>query len=763
MKGKRFIIYGIVQGVGFRPFVKRLADELNISGSVCNHGPFVEIRAFGEKKALFAFEERLKLSKPERAVIEKMETSFFDSDRIPEKFIIDESLRTESGNNIFIPPDIAICDDCKKELFDKNNRRYLHPFINCTQCGPRLSILENLPYDRERTSMKYFKMCAVCESEYYDKSGRRFDAQPVCCKSCGPLVYLLDASGNKIISDGGAFTRARRIIKNGGVIAVKGIGGFHLVCDASSETAVEELRKGKHRPSKPFAVMMKDMDTVRRECTDISHEQEKLLDGPEKPIVLLERSDRGKLAESVAPGNPRTGVMLPYTPVHLLLFSYPDDVKDFPDVLVMTSGNISGAPICRTEEEAVIKLSGIADAFLSNDREILTRADDSVTDHFEGKPYMIRRSRGYAPLPVRVNSLRDDKCIAAFGGELKNTFCIGKGKLLYPSSYIGDLSDAHSTDVLNDTMERFIKMLDAVPRAACCDLHPAYLSVRAAENFAEERGIPLFKIQHHYAHILSCMAENDRKEPVIGLAFDGTGYGTDGSIWGGEILACDMLEFRRLGHITSFKLAGGDTAAREGWRAAYAMLKDAGMDCEAEVILGDVKDKLPVISAMLEKNVNCAISTSAGRLFDAVATLLGVKACSSFEGEAAMALQFAAERYLNGKGEVPSLKEICEDTGDIFKLLALQKLEGMDSCMLAYAFHEMLSDWAAENAYRAGVSEGMDTVALSGGCFQNTLFLKLVKEKIKKRGMKVLVHSMIPVNDGGIAPGQAYHAACKML
>lgn len=780
--------YGIVQGVGFRPFVKRLADRYDITGSVCNFGPYVEIRACGDSEDLNRFSESIKTEAPDRASILKTEIrEDTDPQQANDSFEIIESRKDEGL--IFIPPDLAICDECSKELFDKNDRRYLHPFINCTQCGPRLTILESLPYDRERTGMKIFPMCRSCADEYGDKQTRRFDAQPICCNDCGPEFYIINTDGKRDGSTGtDAIAYVRGVIAEGGIVAIKGIGGFHLACDAANDEAVKKLRQRKNRPAKPFAVMMRDMSVVRRECNGLTERKEEILEGPQKPILLLEKNKGGKLSEHIAPDNPTVGVMLPYAPVQLLLFDLPIDNREyFPDMLVMTSGNIAGAPICRDEDEAVSELSGFVDCILSNDRPILTRADDSVMDHLDDRPYMIRRSRGYAPLPYLVDcGNAGNSTILAVGGELKNTFCIGKGDLFYPSSYIGDLSDERSEEVLEETIARFESMLECSPEIIVCDKHPGYRSTKIAEKLAKDTGARLIKLQHHYAHIVSCMAENDHKDPVIGISYDGTGYGDDGTVWGGEIFACDYREYERCGHIAGFLQAGGDISSKEGYRIAISMAELSGDKEFAESVkyllseeygnpdtyIKTDEKSVDVIASMIRKNVNCIRSTSAGRLFDAVSAVLGIRSHSTFEGEAAMALEFFAGKYAEGTVE----KQITEGsdgvipTDKLFEYIVKERRKAVERYCndrsalaenaerLAYEFHLMLARMTAEAAVRSGREKGIDTVALSGGCFQNRLFTTLVRDRIREAGMEVLLHSLIPPNDGGIALGQAVAA-----
>lgn len=867
MVTKRIRIYGIVQGVGFRPSVSRHAAEAGVTGSVCNKGSFVEVIAQGQPEAVEKFIFLIGRKPPKRAVILKMDVRDVDAPPI-RTFAIIESAKKKG--EIFVSPDIAICDECRAELLDPKNRRYLHPFINCTSCGPRLTILESLPYDRERTSMKEFPMCEKCRAEYTDPGSRRYDAQPVCCMDCGPEVYLI---GRKERGRD-AIIEARRTIIAGGIVAVKGIGGFHLCCDATSESAVRRLRKLKRRPAKPFAVMMRDEETVEQACL-VSDVQREILTGHQKPILLLKKRANCGIAPSVAVDNPTLGVMLPYAPVQILLFTYNDGL-DVPPALVMTSGNVSGAPICRDDEEALREFSSFTDVFLSHNRRINIRCDDSVMDFYRGQPYMVRRSRGYAPLPFLltepapalssedgteisqkdIGALPDQHephapCVLGIGGELKNTFCFAKGNLYYPSSYIGDLSDARTGEALRETVSRFARLLEAEPDLVVCDLHPRYRSSAIARELAEKKGIPLVKVQHHYAHVLSCMAENDCTDgPVIGVSFDGTGYGTDGTIWGGEIMIADTHGFTRAGSIAPFLHVGGDAASREGWRIACSMLADfypgevsdtcsGGSDNDrqaAEKKSGmkgsgraeDVAERLGlcgaqqmrVIETMREKHINTVASTSCGRLFDAVSAILGIRSVSTYEGEAAMELMFAAQRYADNMGvrrRVRTADHIfvaqgcvgnMSDTGPcditamdkfqydgksagefepklssegnsehaepvrderngengrlimrtdlLVKELAERRLAGEDADYLAWLFHRRLADMTADAVRKIAGGE-LRTVCLTGGCFQNTLLLDMVQTALERDGFRVLVHSLVPPNDGGIALGQALY------
>ena len=802
---KRFRVYGIVQGVGFRPTVSRHAETAGVTGTVSNMGPYVEIFAKGSERSLDVFSDLLKNHPPKRATIIKITEDEVADDQSFDGFSIIESEKTKG--EIFISPDIAVCDDCVRELFDKNNRRYLHPFINCTCCGPRLTILDTLPYDRERTSMKEFAMCPECAGEYYSSESRRFDAQPVCCNDCGPEVYILEAPecfdgrnarSKNSIRGRSAITLARRIIKDGGIAAIKGIGGFHLCCDATNSDALRLLRERKNRPMKPFAVMAKNIETAKREC-EITPAQQDLLCGHEKPIILLDKKNGGKVCDECAPDNPKLGLMLPYAPLQLLLFDY-DDGIDMPDCLVMTSANTSGAPICRDDVNAMDELSHLCDVILSHNRRIRIRCDDSVLDFYNDAPYPVRRSRGYAPLPVPVDA--DFKgCVLGIGGELKNEFCIGIGNLFYMSAYIGDLEDIRTVSALNETVTRFETLLEAKPESVGCDMHPLYNSVLAAK----ETGLPVCGVQHHYAHVLSCMAENDHLKETIGVSFDGTGYGTDGTIWGGEILLCDLDGFKRSAHITPFLHVGGDAGSREGWRIAVSMIyglekaksregghpakgaresaktaenrpapdaaENAGEIIRALDLCG--RESADTVIAMCENGFNTAVSTSCGRLFDAVCAVLGIRGISTFEGEAATALMYRALEFEKKHGNAApdggryaprqdADGTLIMPTERLFSDILKAKLRGDDTARLAFFFHEGLAGMITEACVKIREESDSNTAALTGGVFQNTLLLSMCEERLKAEGFNVLIHRIVPPNDGGIALGQAVFAMNRL-
>ena len=779
-------IYGIVQGVGFRPFVSRLADRYGISGSVCNKGSYVEIIARADESVIGDFVHAIEAEAPERSAIVKVKV--MDS---PVDISIDSgfkiALSKHKDGQIFVSPDIATCPDCARELFDKNNRRYLHPFINCTQCGPRLTILDSMPYDRVKTSMAGFPMCEACSDEYTDMDSRRYHAQPVCCNDCGPELYTLvgrasesDVQGMGTDSErpegaygAAALLETRAVIRSGGIAAIKGIGGFHLCCDAGSEAAVQRLRQLKARPMKPFAVMMRDLEVVGRECR-LEPEMEPLLTGPQKPIILIPRhtglaaskSADSRIASSVAPDNPNLGVMLPYTPVHMLLFNYPDD-EPISDVLVMTSGNPSGAPICMNDEEALKYLSPMCDIILSNSRDIRIRADDTVMAFYRSKPYMIRRSRGYSPLPIVAKS-ESSHAVLGIGGELKNAFCLGDKGLFYPSPYIGDMADMRSVRALEAATTRMERLLEIQPDIIVGDMHPGYNTSEMARVIAEREGVPVMEVQHHHAHMVSCMAENEYEGTALGVTFDGTGYGPDGTIWGGEFLLGDEKGYERVGSIAPFIHAGGDIASREGWRIAYSMISTALGSEAANRIgetlgLGDEKGRQS-IDFMLGNNINTVKSTSAGRLFDAVSAVLGIKSASTFEGEASMALQFAAERaeaqgisLAPYEGRLMNIDEeqfeLCTDT--LLMELAARSLADQDTDQLAYFFHKALADMIVIACCYQRTRCDVNVVALSGGVFQNLLLLRLVDDGLEREGFKVLKHGVVPTNDGGISLGQA--------
>ena len=747
MERIRIRVFGIVQGVGFRPFVVRIAHANAVTGTVTNKGPYVEIFVQGTAAQNEAFIHDLKIKAPDRSMILKIETE--PCEPIDETdFTILHSMKVKG--DIFVSPDIAICPTCQKELYDPANRRYLHPFINCTACGPRLTILDGMPYDRERTSMKEFPMCPACEYEYTHEETRRYHAQPVCCNECGPELYIMDTD----IRRDAALKTCRQALCDGRIAAVKGIGGFHLCCDATNQETVMTLRRRKTRPFKPLAVMMKNMDVVRREC-EVSPAQEKILTGAQKPILLLKKKPNGKLCRAIAPDNPYVGVMLPYAPVQMLLFEYPDDLQT-PDCLVMTSANPKGAPICRTDEDVRENLMSICDLVLSNNRRIRLRADDSVMAWFDDKPMMIRRSRGYAPLPAAV-PVQTDRKILGIGGELKNTFCLTNKDLFYLSPYIGDLSDIRSVEALRQAIQRMEDLLEIRPDVVACDLHPQYNSRLVAHDL----GLPVVEIQHHYAHVLSCMAENQLSGEVIGIAMDGTGYGTDQTIWGGEFFVCDEHNYTRYGSIEPFVLPGGDRAAVECYRPAVALLHQHRlMDQAAALHLCDAGTQ-DVLCTMIEQHIHTIPTTSVGRLFDAVSAILGLRLTNTCEGEASMVLEFTAMQGHPSDPLPVKIKDHQLMVKEMLQVLVRRHLDGEPAADTALAFHHWLAQGIAAMCRQIREAAALKRVCISGGCAQNQVLLHQLKEQLTKDGFAVYTHQMIPANDGGIALGQAYYAAAN--
>ncbi len=756
----RIRIYGIVQGVGFRPHVSRLAEQQGIKGTVANKGSFVEVCVSGRRNEITNFYEELCNHPPIRAMIVETEIEYLKEFRPFLSFEIIESEK-QSGA-IFVSPDIALCEECRRELYDSRNRRYMHPFINCTNCGPRMTILTSVPYDRVRTSMSDFPMCVDCEKEYFTLKDRRYDAQPVCCNECGPEVYLL----NRKERGEQAIRLAQTVLNEGGIIAVKGIGGFHLCCDALNENAVNNLRKLKRRAAKPFAVMMRNLGAVQKYC-DVSSEERKILEGFQKPILLLEKRKNQNLAGNVADNNPRLGVMLPYTPLHCLLFEYKDELLDT-DCLVMTSGNYGGMPICINDEEAEKYLLPYCDIILSHNRDILIQADDSVMDYEGQRPRMLRRSRGYAPLPVCFQGTEQ---VLAVGGELKNQICVGRNGMYYLSPYVGNISGIEALEALERTRNYMMRAFEIEAPVIACDMHPRYLT----SSYAKELSETVIEVQHHHAHTVSCMAENGEYGTVIGVVYDGTGYGTDGTIWGGEILLADTLEFQRVGSIEPYFQVGGDASAKEGWRIAAGLLSEIYGKQAAEVmeqINLCSAEQARVLSILTQKRVNGTLSTSVGRVFDAVSAILGFCRESSYEGEAACQLEYAAERYEKAEdvGSIVNSNEIdlisknetermMIPLKDMIVRIVEAYRNGESREKLAYWFHSMLAEYTVHACVKIRSRTGVSTCTLSGGVFQNRLMYRLCKEGLEKQQIRVLSHHMVPANDGGLALGQAVIAS----
>lgn len=761
-------ISGIVQGVGFRPFIYNLAVSLHIKGWVGNSDSSVLIRAEGCSRKLQEFVQKIRDGAPPLSLIKEIEIKEIPYEGFEDFKIIKSS--KGSGKDTYISPDVSVCRDCINELFHKDNPRYLYPFINCTNCGPRFTIVKSVPYDREFTTMDKFCMCPMCRQEYDNPEDRRYHAQPVSCYNCGPELVLLNSDGENI-DTGDVIEYVCDMLKKGKIIAVKGLGGYHLACDAGSRNAVQSLRQRKLRDKKPFAVMVKDYNTALKYCY-INEEEKRLLESPQKPIVLLKRRHGAGLPEDIAPKNPYLGVMLPYTPVHLLLFH-----KSETDVMVMTSGNRSSEPIYYKDGEALENLKGIADYFLLNNREIYIRTDDSVTRAFMGREYIIRRSRGYVPMPVTwKNAGRELPSVLACGGELKNTFCLNKGNEFYLSHHIGDLENVQTLDSFEEGIEHFRRMFNVNYQIVAHDLHPEYLSTKYA--YALDR-VQKTGIQHHHAHIASCMAENNLDGEVIGVAFDGTGFGLDGNIWGGEFFAGGYKSFKRAGYFEYVRMPGGEMAVKEPWRMALSYLLGiygdiygtidykGGINIDGVRLFEGVKpENIRTVAQITQKGLNSPLTSSAGRMFDAVSALLGFEGRIDFEGQAAIELEYLADdlhqggySYLIDESEgvlkvniSPAIKEIIKDLS--YKV---------NKSIIASRFHETIACVVLECCMRIRGGTGLNRVVLSGGVFQNMKLLESCVLKLRKHGFSVYTHSTIPANDGGVALGQAVIAALNHL
>ncbi len=763
----RISVSGIVQGVGFRPHVYNLALSKGLAGFVLNTSSGVIIEAEGQDADIFA--EALMRDVPPLARIDMLQT-----ERIPLTggigFEIRESVPSRDEFAL-ISPDIATCPECLREVYDAENRRYLYPFTNCTNCGPRYSIITDTPYDRPNTTMREFGMCPECASEYEYPADRRFHAQPLACPDCGPDVTFY---GNEGATTGrGAITEAIKALKEGLVVAIKGLGGYQLVCDAKKGEAVKKLRRRKRRSQKPFALMAGSMEEINEIC-HVSEEERNLLTGRARPIVLLLKKSGadGIISPDVAPGNNRLGFMLPYTPLHHLLFNNPD-IQNPAGVLVMTSGNLSDEPIVIDNDEATEKLSGISDCSLTHNRGIYMRVDDSVARITGGLPRLIRRARGYAPEPIEMGRELPD--ILACGGELKNTLCITKGRYAIISQHIGDLNNIENMFFFRETLEHMKKIFHAKPTIIAYDLHPDYLSSRFALDYKPAGSEPLLVgVQHHHAHICSCMAENGFEGKVIGVAFDGTGFGTDGNIWGGEFLIADYNSFRRFAHLNYMRLPGGDHAIREPWRAALSCMFQAfgreGLDIFNRIKPGICGAKeANLLLKMLERGVNSPLSSGMGRLFDAVSSLIGLKDSITFEGEAAIALEMAAygcrdvgEPYPYGLSSEATEEGFVVDTSPLICALVDDITRGIPSAEMAMKFQNTVAVMIIEVSDLARKTAGLRTVALSGGVFQNALLLELVESGLAGQGFRVLTHSRVPSNDGCISLGQAAVSAARL-
>ncbi len=752
-------VRGIVQGVGFRPFVHGLAHALGLAGYVFNSSAGVTIEVEGGEAEIDEFLRALEADAPELAEIAEISVREVEA-RGDAEFLILES-RQEDGEFVLVSPDAGTCAACWSDFGDRANRRYGYAFTNCTHCGPRYTILKDIPYDRETTTMARFTMCAACRAEYDDPADRRFHAQPNACAACGPGLCLVergallqdcDFSGK---ASEGAVRRARELLREGKIVAVKGLGGFLLACDARNDAAVAELRRRKRRPHKPFALMARDVAAVRALC-EVAEADEAALMHLRRPIVVLPRRAGAELSGGIAPGGNTVGVMLPYTPLHYLLFGDSPETEAEFAALVMTSGNLSEEPIVVSNAEALAVLDGVADWFLLHNRDIAMRVDDSVVRTFEGSERVMRRSRGFAPQAIELAEPMEE--VLAFGAELKNTFCLTKDRFAILSQHIGDLKNYETMLFFEETLEKMQHMFRVQPRVAVHDLHPGYMSTRMALASAVERKMG---VQHHHAHIASCMAESHLRGKVIGVAMDGTGYGTDGRIWGGEFLVADFAGFERRAHLRNVLLPGGDAAVRQPWRMGLSYLRDAfggqipaGLGSFGDRLEGVTEAQLRLVDAMLERRVQTVETSSCGRLFDAVAALLGVASEVTFEGQAAIALEAIAEEGIEGRYDF-GIAEAELDFRPVIAGIVSDVGAGRRAGEISARFHNTLSAAIAEVCARIHISDGLDRVCLSGGTFQNHALLRRVVPELRARGFGVFLHAKVPANDGGISLGQA--------
>ncbi len=752
-RGVKVHIQGVVQGVGFRPFVYGLALHHALTGWVRNTSGGVEIEAEGDEQALEDFVKALETEAPPLARIDQFQSKSCDLHGYTDFTIL--ASEPHPGEYQPISPDVSLCEDCRRELHDPGDRRYHYPFINCTNCGPRFTIITDIPYDRPNTTMADFPLCSDCAAEYEDPLDRRFHAQPVACPVCGPQIWL-ETPGEPRLEQGEALKRARRMLQDGAILAVKGLGGFHLACDAMNGEAVRRLRERKLRVDKPFALMMYSLEAVVQECELDSAERERLA-SIERPIVIARRGQVSVVAADVAPGQKTLGVMLPYTPLHELLL---EPEAGYPTALVMTSGNLSEEPIAIDNQDARERLAGLADAFLLHDRPIRTRCDDSVVRIFEKEPYPLRRARGYAPYPIHLPW--DGPPILATGAELKNTFCLTRERYAFLSHHIGDLENFETLHAFEDGIDHYQRLFRIQPELIACDLHPDYLATRYARTFADRESLPLFDVQHHHAHIAALMAEHGLEpgSQVIGLSFDGTGYGEDGAVWGGELLLCGYERAERLSHLAYVPLPGGDQAARQPWRMALAWLRHSGLAWSDDLAPVQVASQaeMDVIERMLESGLNSPPTSSMGRLFDAVASLCGIRQQVNYEAQAAIELEACLDPGEDG-GYPFQIEGEVFDAKPMFAAIMDDLQHGLDPGRISARFHNGLAALAVELCISACKSSRCVRVGLSGGVWQNMSLLTRAVHRLQGAGFEVLIHRKVPANDGGLSLGQAAVAA----
>jgi len=755
LTGLKVRVRGIVQGVGFRPFVYSLAARHQLTGWVRNTSSGVEIELNGDRLELARFMEALEHQPPPLARIDSIYSEPAPVNHFSAFTILDS--QPDPAEFIPVSPDMAICPDCQRELFDPSNRRYRYPFINCTNCGPRFSIIKNIPYDRPFTTMADFTMCPRCAAEYQDPLDRRFHAQPIACDDCGPALWF-EAAGERLADGENALQTARNWLKNGKILAVKGLGGYHLACDATNIATVDELRRRKKRSDKPFALMAFSLDHIRLHCT-VTPDEEALLTSPQHPIVILNQRSDSTVVPSVAPRQKTLGFMLPYTPLHLLLL---EPEAGFPTALVMTSGNLSEEPIAYRDEDAGERLSGMADAFLQHNRGIHMRVDDSVLRTYRGRPYLMRRSRGYAPDPLVLPA--EVPPLLATGAELKNSFCLTRQNYAFLSHFIGDMENYETLRSFEEGIEHYQRLFRIQPRAIAADLHPDYLATRYAVNRAADESLPIYQIQHHHAHLAACLADNrwQSDEPVIGVCFDGTGYGTDGTIWGGEFLVGGYKAFSRVAHLKAVPLPGGDASVRNVGRMALAHLWAAGMEWDVEIpgVAALCPEERTVLRTQLTQQINTPLTSSMGRLFDAAAALIGVRKLATYEGQAAIELEQLADP--DEAGTYPfDIQAGMIDPAPVWHSLLKDLQTGVSPPVISARFHNSIAQLALEVCQSLRDSSS-NAVALSGGVWQNMLLLEKSQQMLEKAGFRVLIHLRVPTNDGGIALGQALIAASQM-
>ena len=754
MKRAEIGITGIVQGIGFRPFIYNLAQKHSIRGWVLNNEKGVLIDAESEDGNLDRFIQDIPKLAPPLARIESFDVKYLE----PLGYSTFEIRKSEETQEKFvlISPDVATCDQCLSELSSPKNFRYRYPFINCTLCGPRFTIIRDIPYDRHRTTMAPFVMCPVCQKEYEDPSDRRFHAQPNACSACGPSLHLEDTEGKEVPGD--PIVKTLDLLSKGRIIAIKGLGGFHLACDARNRDAVSSLRSRKFREDKPFAVMCQNLEEVKEHC-EVNKEEGKLLLSVERPIVILRRKENSPVTNAVAPYQDTLGVMLPYSPLHHLLLNSP--LK----TLVMTSGNVSDEPISYRNKEAIRRLSKIADYFLFHNREIHMRCDDSVTRIFEGQPYILRRSRGYVPSPIKLSFPLE--MILACGGELKNTFCLTRGQYAFMSHHIGDLENLETLTSFEEGIEHFKRLFYIEPKAVTYDLHPDYLSTQYALSIPD---IPRMGVQHHHAHIVSAMAENGMEGDVIGVALDGTGFGLDGTIWGGEFIRSNLRDFDRLAHLKKVPMPGGSMAIKEPWRMAMVYLSEAFGDESTKLKIDLIRridpQKWDVLKRAIEKKINTPLTSSMGRFFDAVSSILSVRDEARYEGQAAIELEMIADHGI--KEEYPfhiqkDEKPMVVDSQEMIRGIVRDLIDGAPNSEISGKFHRTIARLIVETCETIRSKEKLNRVVLSGGVFQNIFLLSLVTEGLKRSAFDVYTHHLVPTNDGGISLGQAVIAHMRLF